>query len=210
MPGKHSAKAKESVANCTSATSTLSSTFYRALGKYFAECHKVLGKEKPPSRRLVTDTKTLPSVLVDTRQIVPYLPSVRKTTSRQRGRQWAPLSVPLLSAETTTLGKDLSVPRYAFFAEYYDLDTQQNTSLPSVTLGKITNIPRFYLFFLFHPNKQNIYHRYHIIITYTSQISHNHHIHNRDHIFHNSNKFFTNMYMFIPSFTNINVTNSKT
>jgi hypothetical protein len=56
-------------------------------------------------------------------------------------------------------------------------------SLPSamtLTLDKVTRLPLFYLFFVFHPNKQKIYH---IIITYTSHISHNYHIHNRDHIF---------------------------
>jgi hypothetical protein len=74
-PDKHSAKTlpsvtlgKESSANSTLATTSLSSTFYRALGKDFAECHSVLGKEKPPSQRLVTETTPLPSVLGDTRQ----------------------------------------------------------------------------------------------------------------------------------------------
>jgi hypothetical protein len=85
----------------------------------------------------------------------------------------------LLSVKATALRKEaLPVPRCAFFAECYDLDTRQSISLPSVTLDKVTRLPLFYLFLLFHPNKQNIYH---IIITYTSQ---NHHIHNRDHIFY--------------------------
>jgi hypothetical protein len=51
--GKHSANAlpsvtlgKESSMNCTSATASLLSTFYRALDKDFAECYSVLGKEK--------------------------------------------------------------------------------------------------------------------------------------------------------------------
>jgi hypothetical protein len=51
-PGKHSAKAspsvtlgKKSSANCTLAMASLSSTFYRALGKDFAECQKVLDKK---------------------------------------------------------------------------------------------------------------------------------------------------------------------
>jgi hypothetical protein len=48
---------KEGSANSTSAMTSLSSTFYRALGK-----------EKRPSRRLVPKTTTLPSVLGDTRQ----------------------------------------------------------------------------------------------------------------------------------------------
>jgi hypothetical protein len=74
----------------------------------------------------------------------------------------------LPSARDITLGKEpIPVPRYWFFAECYGLDTRQSTSLPSVTLGKVTSTHLFYLFSLFHPNKQNIFHRYHI---YTSQI----------------------------------------
>jgi hypothetical protein len=42
---------KEGSANSTSARASLLSTFYRALGKDFAECQLVLGKEKQPSRR---------------------------------------------------------------------------------------------------------------------------------------------------------------
>jgi hypothetical protein len=51
-PGKHSVKAlpsvthdKESSTNCTSATTSSLSTFYRALDKDFAECQQVLSKE---------------------------------------------------------------------------------------------------------------------------------------------------------------------
>jgi hypothetical protein len=54
-PKKHSANAllsltlgKESSANCTSAMTSLLSTFYRALDKVFAKCQKVLDKEKSP------------------------------------------------------------------------------------------------------------------------------------------------------------------
>jgi hypothetical protein len=74
-PRKHSTKAlpsvtlgKESSVNCTSTTASLPSTFYRALGKGFTEWHSLLGKEKLPSRRLVTATEPLPSVLGDTQQ----------------------------------------------------------------------------------------------------------------------------------------------
>jgi hypothetical protein len=83
-------------------------------------------------------------------------------------------------------------------------------SLPSymfIALNKVGKTP-FYLFLLLHPNKQNIYH---IIITYTSQSSQNHHIHHKDHISHKdhkSHKFFTNMTKFRPSFTNISITNT--
>jgi hypothetical protein len=59
---------KERSANCTSATASLPSTFCRALGKEFAECHLTLGKEKSPSRRQVTVTDPLPSVFFGTRQ----------------------------------------------------------------------------------------------------------------------------------------------
>jgi hypothetical protein len=68
-PGKHSAKAlptvtlgKESSTNCTSVTTSLSSTFYRALDKVFVESHSVLDKEKLSSRHQVTTTEPVPSV----------------------------------------------------------------------------------------------------------------------------------------------------
>jgi hypothetical protein len=64
----------------------------------------------------------------------------------------------LPSATDITLGKEpIPVPRSWFFAECYGLDTRQRTSLPSVTLGKVTRKSLFYLFLLFHPNKQKIY-----------------------------------------------------
>jgi hypothetical protein len=72
----------------------------------------------------------------------------------------------LPSVRATTLGKEpISVPRSWFFAECYGSDTRQSTSLSSVTLGKVTSRHLFYLFSLFHPNKQKIFHRYHIYIS---------------------------------------------
>jgi hypothetical protein len=66
----------------------------------------------------------------------------------------------LLSGKARALGKKaLPVSRCAFFAECCDLDTRQNTSLPSVTLGKVTSIPLFYLFF-YSIQKQKLYHIY--------------------------------------------------
>jgi hypothetical protein len=74
----------------------------------------------------------------------------------------------LSSVKAITLGKEpIPVPRSWFFAECYGPDTRQSTSLPSFTLDKVTSTHLFYLFFLFHPNKQKIFHRYHI---YTSHI----------------------------------------
>jgi hypothetical protein len=103
----------------------------------------------------------------------PSLPSVCQPSTRQRGHQWAPLSVPLPSARAIALGKEaLPIPRCSFFGECYDLDTRQRTSLPSVTLDKVTSIHLFYSFFIFHPNKQKIshnHHRDHIYITYLTK-----------------------------------------
>jgi hypothetical protein len=75
----------------------------------------------------------------------------------------------LPGVRTTTLIKEaLPVPSCALFVKCYGHCTRQRHSLSSVTLGKVTRNLLFYLFLLFHPNKQNIYH---IIITYTSQSS---------------------------------------
>jgi hypothetical protein len=72
---KHSANSLSSVAlgkegstHSASANSSLSNTFSQALVKDFTECHEVLGKEKQLSRRRVTETASLLSVLSDTRQ----------------------------------------------------------------------------------------------------------------------------------------------
>jgi hypothetical protein len=82
----------------------------------------------------------------------------------------------LPSARATALGKEpIPMPRSWFFVESYDPDTQQSTSLPSVTLSKVTSTHLFYLFFLFYQTNKRyitdityIHHKYHI---YTSQIS---------------------------------------
>jgi hypothetical protein len=67
----------------------------------------------------------------------------------------------LPSARTTTLDKEtLPIPRCAFFAECYGHYTRQSHSLSSVTFKKVIRNPLFYLFLLFHPNKQNIYYIY--------------------------------------------------
>jgi hypothetical protein len=78
----------------------------------------------------------------------------------------------LPSVRDITLGKEpIPVPRSWFFVECYGLDTRQRTSLSSVTLGKLTSRHLFYLFFIFHPNKQKISHIHHIYHIFTSQIS---------------------------------------
>jgi hypothetical protein len=81
-----------------------------------------------------------------------------------------PLPVPLSSTGTTTLDKEaLSVSRCAFFTECFGHRTRQRHSLPSVTLGKVTIKPLFYLFLSFHPNKQKIYI---VDITYITETTH--------------------------------------
>jgi hypothetical protein len=121
----------------------------------FAECPTAIGKEKQPLRRRVTETASLPSVTRDTRQRTP---------------REGPHVSSLPSVRDITLGKEpIPVPRSWFFAECYGLDIQQRISLPSVILGKVTSRHLFYLFSLFHPNKQKISyisHISHIYITY--------------------------------------------
>jgi hypothetical protein len=96
------------------------------------------------------------------------LPSVWRPALGKESVSGVPMSGSLPNARATSLGKEsIPVPRSWFFVECYGPDTLQSISLPSVTLGKVTSTHLFYLFFLFHSNKQKIFHRYHI---YTSQI----------------------------------------
>ena len=58
----------------------------------------------------------------------------------------------------SALGKDgFTGSQVSFFAECHGHSTRQSNPLPSVTLGKVTRMSLFYLFLLFHPNKQKIY-----------------------------------------------------
>jgi hypothetical protein len=58
----------------------------------------------------------------------------------------------------SALGKDgFTGSQVSFFAECQGHSTRQSDPLPSVTLGKVTRMSLFYLFLLFHPNKQKIY-----------------------------------------------------
>jgi hypothetical protein len=130
----------------------------------FAECQSVLGKEKRSSRRRVTETTPLLSVLGDTRQR-SYLCRVSPACTWQRVHQRSPTSGSLPSARATALGKEaLSEPRCCFSTECYDPDTRQRGPLSSVTLGKVTSIHLFYLFFYsIQTNKR--YHIYNTNIT---------------------------------------------
>jgi hypothetical protein len=88
----------------------------------------------------------------------PFISSFAECTRRHSAKV---ASLP--SAKATTLDKEaLSVSRCAFFAECYDPDTRQSTSLPSVTLDKVTRIPLLFVFAI--PSIQ------------TKHISHNHYI----------------------------------
>jgi hypothetical protein len=134
----------------------------------FAECHLIHSAKRLPLCRVSTSlysTKGLPAGT--------FVSFFAECSWRHSAKLDS-----LPSARAIALGKEaLSVPRCCFSAECYDPDTQQSTSLPSVTLDKVTSIHLFNLFLLFHPNKQkisHIHHKYHIIITditYTSHIS---------------------------------------
>jgi hypothetical protein len=163
---------KEGSTNSTSAKASLPSTFSRALGKekwslrrrgngdgFFAECQGRHSVKASP----------LPSVFLEAldKEYIFAECLLGHSTKSPPGR--VPMSGSLPSARDITLGKvPKPVPRFWLFAECYDPDTRQRASLLSVTLGKVTSIYLFYLFFVFHPHKQKISHMYHI---YTSQIS---------------------------------------
>jgi hypothetical protein len=107
---------------------------------------------------------------------ITSLPYARQTSTRKRDHQWAPSSVPLPSAlgDTRQILLLCRVPTTQHLAKkLYRCSVVPSLSFAmTLTLGKI---PLFYLFLLFHPNKQKtlsyIHHIYHIIITYTSHIS---------------------------------------
>jgi hypothetical protein len=115
----------------------------------FAECHLIHSTKRLPLCRVSTSlhsTKGLPAG--------PFVSFFTGCSWRHSTKLAS-----LVSARATTLGKEaLSVLRCCFFAECYGLDTWQSTSLPSVTLGKVTSIHLFNLFLLFNPNKQKILH----------------------------------------------------
>jgi hypothetical protein len=170
--------------------------FFWALDTDFVECQSVLGKEKPPSRRrgdgdgvfaeclLIHLAKKVPLCRVSADQHLAKDPSADTFVSffAECSLWHSTKRVSLPSVRANTLDKEaIPVPRYWYFAECYDPDTRQRPSLPSVTLGKVPSIHFFYLFFIFHPNKQKIsyiHHKYHIYITniitditYTSHIT---------------------------------------
>jgi hypothetical protein len=90
----------------------------------------------------------------------------------------------LPSVKATTHGKEvLPVSRCAFFAECYGLDTRQKYLFAECYTRQSYQNTHFYLFLLFHPNKQKIYY---IIITHASQ---NHHIHQTHDIAHKDHMF---------------------
>jgi hypothetical protein len=169
------------------------------LAKRFAECQGALGKEKQPLWRRVTETKSLPSVPGDTRQRSSLCrvsarrhwtknKSLSSATwdTRQRTRQRGSPCQVLCRVLVTALSKRMILCRVSETLHSAKnlyrcpglgslpsavLDTPQSTSLLSVTLVKVTSRNLFYLFFIFHPNKQKISHIHHIYHIYTSQIS---------------------------------------
>jgi hypothetical protein len=148
-----------------------------ALGKAFAECYLILGKEKSSSRRKVMEP--LPSVLSDTRH---RLPLCRLSTGLALGKEGyhGPLCQSLCRVLQEALGKgsifiecllDLlsakGAPVSSFarpFAECSRRHSAKVASLPSavattlgkVPLGKVTINPLF-IYFYYYIQTNNIY-----------------------------------------------------
>jgi hypothetical protein len=187
--GKHSlpsvALCKEGLAYSASAKPSLRVLFLGHSTKRFAECQRALGKEKQPLRRRVAETESLPSVCQTTLGKESIFAECHLGHSAKNPPERVPMLGSLPSArygtrqrmilcrvlETLHSAKNLyrcpglgSLPSAV-------LDTPQSTSLLSVTLVKVTSRNLFYLFFIFHPNKQKISHIHHIYHIYTSQIS---------------------------------------
>jgi hypothetical protein len=79
----------------------------------------------------------------------------------------------LPSVSATTLGNEaLSVHRCAFFADCYGHGTRQSTSLPSVTLDKVTRIPLLFVFAIPSKQTKDISYNHRIYITYITESSH--------------------------------------
>jgi hypothetical protein len=145
--------------------------FLRHSAKGFAECQRALGQRKAAvtamgdgdgvfaecPRRHSAKEFTLPSVC---------LTSLNKESARR-----VPPSDTLSSAWYGTRQSVVlcRVPEPLHSAKnlYRCPGLGSSPSAMVLTLGKVTSRHLFYLFSLFHPNKQKIFHRYHI---YTSQI----------------------------------------
>jgi hypothetical protein len=134
----------------------------------FAECHLIHSAKKLPFCRVSTDLHSAKGPPAG-----PFVTFFAQCSRRHLANLASLPSVTVIALGT----EDLPVPKRCFSTECYGPDTRKRGHLPSVTLGKVTSIHLFCLFFLFHPNKQkisHIHHRYHIIIidiTYTSYIS---------------------------------------
>jgi hypothetical protein len=131
--------------------------FLRHSTKGFVECQRALGKEKQPLRRRVTETESLPSVPVDTRQRSSLCRVSAWQHSAKNPLEGSPCQILCRVPEPLHSAKNL----------YRCSGLGSLLSAMVLTLDKATSRHLFYLFSLFHPNKQKIFHRYHI---YTSQI----------------------------------------
>jgi hypothetical protein len=115
-------------------------------------------------------------LLIHSAKKVP-LCRVSTASTRQRIRQLVPLSASLPSALRGTRQSvplcRVSGPPHSAKKLYRCPGIGTLPGAMTLTLGKVTSIHIFYLFFIFHPNKQKIshihhkyHHKYHIYITY--------------------------------------------
>jgi hypothetical protein len=176
---------------------SLSSTFYRALGKVFVEYQWTLSKEKSPSRRLVTVTEPLSmSTILTLGKDHPFAKRIRWHSAKS-------FHIYRVSARLA-LGKEIAIgPLCQFFVNCNRRHSAKVASLPSVKVIALIKealpVPRCAFFALtrtlskvllcrvLHSTKWPVYpfficfcysiqtnKRYHIIITditYTSHIS---------------------------------------
>ena len=105
---------------------SLSSTFYRALGKVFVECQWTLSKEKSPSRRLVTVTEPLSmSTILTLGKDHPFAKCIRWHSAKSFHIYWV--------SARLALGKEITIgPLCQFFVDCNRRHSAKVASLPSV------------------------------------------------------------------------------
>jgi hypothetical protein len=161
----------------------LSVTLTLGKGSLFAEC--LLYRHSTKKHLVGPFPVPLPRVLGGTRQRLPLcrVPARLALGIGSTGGALCQFLLPSGLGGTQQMVLLCRVPRPQHLAKklYWFPGVPCLSSAMALTLGKVTRIPLFYLFLLFHPNIQKIYH---IIITYTSYISHNHRIHRTHHISH--------------------------
>jgi hypothetical protein len=116
---------KESLTNYTSATTSLPSTFYRTLGKDICRVSQGTRQRKVAITAVGNGDGAFAECSMDRHSTKRSLAGPFVSSFVERTRRHSAKVASLPSTEAKTLSKEaLPVPRCAFFAECYDLDTQ--------------------------------------------------------------------------------------